>query len=66
MTVLDFGPLEGLAVPHFKLSPARDVREFLTDYALAGGPHHLAVCFGDARRRIKLAASILGADYVEV
>jgi L-arabinose isomerase len=66
MTISDFGPLEGLAVPHFKLSPARDVREFLTDYALAGGPHHLAVCFGDARRRIKLAASILGADYVEV
>jgi L-arabinose isomerase len=66
MTIPDFGPLEGLEVPHFKLAPRRDVREFLTDYALAGGPHHLAVCFGDARRRVRFAASILGADYIEV
>ena len=66
MTIADFGPVEGLEVPHSKLSVPRDVREFLTDYALAGGPHHLAVCFGDARRRVRLAASMLGADYVEV
>ncbi len=38
-----FGPLPGLCVPHFKLKPARDVREFLTAYARAGGPHHNAV-----------------------
>ncbi len=66
MRIADFGPLEGLEVPHSKLLPEGDVRDFLTAYARAGGPHHSAVCFGDARRRLKMAAHILGADYVEV
>jgi L-arabinose isomerase len=64
--ILDFGPLSDACVPHFKLQPARDVRGFLTDYALAGGPHHNGVCFGDARPRLRHAAAILGADYVEL
>jgi L-arabinose isomerase len=64
--IADFGPLEALQVPHFKLLPAGDVRKFLTDYARAGGPHHLAICLGDARRRIRFAAAILDADYIEV
>ena len=66
MTVDDFGPLPTLFVPHSKLKPAGDVRQFLTAYAKAGGPHHNAVCFGDARRRLRLAAALLGADYCEV
>ena len=64
--ILDFGPLSDACVPHFKLQPARDVRQFLTDYALAGGPHHNGVCFGDGRPRLRHAAAILGADYVEL
>jgi len=55
-----------MCVPHFKIKPVGDVRKFLTDYALAGGPHHNAVCFGDARRRLKLAAEMMGADYCEI
>jgi len=67
MTVPDWGPLEQFDVPHFKLTyDAGNIRDFLTDYAKAGGPHHNAVCFGDARDRLKLAARLLGADYVEV
>ena len=62
----DFGPLDQLFVPHFKMRPAGEIREFLTAYAKAGGPHHLAVCFGDARRRIKMVAELLDADYCEV
>jgi len=62
----DFGPLPSLFVPHAKLKPAGDVRQFLTGYAKAGGPHHNAVCFGDARRRLRLAAALLGAHYHEV
>jgi L-arabinose isomerase len=53
-------------VPHFKLRAARDAREFLTAYARAGGPHHNAICFGDARRRLKVAAELLRAEYCEV
>lgn len=66
MTIEDFGPLEGLAVPHSKIKPKGDVREFLTGYAKAGGPHHLALCFGDARRRLRMLAGILGADYCDI
>ena len=66
MMVLDFGLLEGLAVPHAKMAPEGDVRDFLTAYAAAGGPHHLAVCYGDAREKLELLAGFLDADYVEV
>jgi len=66
MTIPDWGPLEALEVPHFKLTPSGDVRDFLTAYARAGGPHHCAVCFGDARQRLRLAAHLLRADYCEV
>ena len=61
-----FGPAPLLAVPHTKVSPAGDVREFLTAYARAGGPHHLAVCFGDARRKLAQVCRYLDADYVEI
>jgi L-arabinose isomerase len=66
MTVLDFGPLPALEVPHWRMQPAGDVRDFLTAYAQAGGPHHCAVCFGDARPRLRRVAEIIGADYREV
>jgi len=66
MTIVDFGPLEHLVVPHAKIRPAGDVRDFLTAYATAGGPHHLAVCYGDARSGLRLLAKLLDADYVEI
>jgi L-arabinose isomerase len=66
VTIEDFGPIRSLCVPHFKIKPADDVREFLTAYAANGGPHHNAVSFGDARARLRLAAEILGAEYVEI
>jgi len=66
VTTEDFGPLAGLDVPHTKLRPSGDVREFLDAYARAGGPHHLAICFGDARRELAMTAQFLGAEYVEI
>jgi len=66
VTIVDFGPLPTLQVPHCKLSPAGDVRDFLTAYATSGGPHHSALCFGDATRRLRHAAKMLDADYCEV
>jgi L-arabinose isomerase len=67
MEIDDYGPLAGMPVPHFKLRPARgDVRDLLTAYAKAGGPHHNAVSFGDATPRIRATAELLGADYCEV
>ena len=67
MTIADYGPLATMDVPHFKLLPdSGNIREFLTAYAKSAGPHHNAVCFGDARARLRLAADLLGADYCEV
>ena len=62
----DFGPLPAMCVPHFKLRPAGDVRQFLTAYATSGGPHHNAVCCGDARRRLRMLAALMGAEYCEI
>lgn len=66
MEIQDFGPLPGLPVPHCKVVNHADVRDWLTAYARAGGPHHHAICFGDARSRLKLTAALLDADYREV
>ena len=66
VTIEDYGPLPDFCVPHFKLKPAGDVRQFLTDYANAGGPHHNAICFGEARRRLRFAAGLLDAEYIEL
>jgi L-arabinose isomerase len=64
--IADFGPVRAMQVPHSKFEPAGNVRDFLTAYAKAGGPHHSAVCFGDARARLQQAARLLDADYCEV
>ena len=67
LDVVDFGPIPSMAVPHFKLQVANgDVRDWLTAYAKAGGPHHNALCFGDARARLQQVARLLDADYCEV
>ena len=66
VTVLPFGPLEGLPVPHAKVRPGGDVRDFLTGYARAGGPHHMAISLGDAREALSLIANFIDADYIEV
>ncbi len=67
VVISDENVRSGFETPHFKLTPASgDVRDFLTAYTKSGGPHHNAVCLGDARNRIMHAARLLGADYCEV
>jgi len=67
MRIADYGPLENMPVPHFKLAVEQgDVRDWLTAYAKVGGPHHNAVCFGDATPRVRAAARLLDADYCEI
>jgi L-arabinose isomerase len=66
MDIQDFGPLAALPVPHCKVKCPVDVRDWLTTYARAGGPHHHAICFGDARPRLSMAAKLLDADYCEL
>ena len=64
--VEDFGPLPQLAVPHFKFRPDIPVRDFLTRYVELGGPHHNAVCFGDALRKLEAFAEAAGLDIEEI
>lgn len=66
MEIQDFGPLPGLPMPHCKIENHKDIRDWLTAYGVAGGPHHHALCLGDARPRLNLAARLLNADYCEV
>ena len=66
MEIEDFGPLASLSAPHCKVHNQINIRQWLTTYAKAGGPHHHAICFGDARSRIRLAAELLRADYFEI
>ena len=64
--IADFGPLPSMAVPHFKITVGGNVRDWLTTYAKAGGPHHNALCFGNATRRLEILARLLDADYCQV
>ena len=66
MEIADWGPLPDMEVPHYKLLAATDIRDWLTAYAQMGGPHHAGICFGDARNRLAMVASMLDADYVEI
>ncbi|MDZ7620251.1 MAG: L-fucose/L-arabinose isomerase family protein [Patescibacteria group bacterium] len=66
LRIEDFGPLPGMCVPHCRVIAHRDVRDWLTAYAQLGGPHHHAVCFGDARNKIRLAARLINAEYHEI
>ena len=62
----DFGPLPQLAVPHFKFRPDLPVREFLNRYVELGGPHHNAVCFGDASDILRAFAEAADLDLEEI
>ena len=58
MDIMKWSPVDDIPCPQFKLAPRMDVRNWLTAYAQAGGPHHNALCFGDARNRLRIAADI--------
>ncbi|MBQ6158940.1 MAG: hypothetical protein IJJ20_08035 [Thermoguttaceae bacterium] len=62
----DFGPLPQLCVPHFKFRPDAPVRGFLSRYVELGGPHHNAVCFGDAAAKLQAFADAAGLDIEEI
>ena len=64
--IADTPLLAQIRSPQSKVVPRGDVREWLNAYGAAGGPHHMAICFGDACRRLELLATLLGADYVEI
>ncbi len=64
--IADYKTSEQMEVPYFKIKTHNDVRDFLTAYACNGGPHHNAVCFGDARNRLKITAKLIDAEFIEI
>lgn len=64
--VADFGPLPQAMTPQSKVVVRPDVRDWLNAYGRAGGPHHMAMCFGDACGQLKVLAHLLGADFVVI
>lgn len=68
-SLMDFpavAPFPQAETPQALIAPRGDVRRWLTAYATAGGPHHLAVARGDARQALRALAGWIGADYFEV
>ncbi len=59
-------PFPDAETPQALIRPRGNVRDWLTDYAKAGGPHHLAVAQGDARGDLRALAGWIGADYSEI
>lgn len=59
-------PFPEAETPQAMIKPRIDVRDWLTAYAKAGGPHHLAVAHGDTRAALKSLAGWIGADYREI
>lgn len=64
--VADFGPLPQAESPQTKVVVQPDVRAWLNAYGRAGGPHHMAMCFGDACDQLQVLAHLLGADFVRI
>ncbi|HNS32792.1 MAG TPA: hypothetical protein PKN36_07450 [bacterium] len=64
--VLDVKPFREMKTPHFLIQPEKKVEEFLTDYSLQGGTHHIALASGDIRESLKFFGFIKGLETVEI
>lgn len=62
----DVQPFPKAETPQALIRPRGDVRDWLTAYGRAGGPHHLAVTLGDAVEPLRAMAGWLNADFVEI
>ena len=47
-------------------TPNKPIAEFLCDYSKLGGPHHLALMYGDARHFAETFAKSLSFEYFEI
>lgn len=66
MAFSDAAPFAEAETPQSLIRPAGDVRQWLTAYGKAGGPHHLAVAAGDAVEPLRALAGWVDADFVEI
>lgn len=64
--VLDEPLFEDVNSPHFLLKVSGDIGDFLTNYSLLGGTHHLAMAYGDRRQDLKFLSQIMEIPIFEV
>ncbi len=63
LTCIEHPLLEELGAPHFIVKPKKELHEFLTEYSMNGGGHHLYVAKGDILSELRLFARLAGADF---
>ena len=51
--------------PHF-LMKVTDIRDFLSQYSLLGGTHHLAMAYGDKKTELKYLADLMNIPFFEI
>lgn len=64
--VEDRKSLKTMNTPHFFVRPKMKVEDFLTAYSKEGGTHHLAIVYGDIRRRLQFFCDIKNIPIVEI
>jgi L-arabinose isomerase len=64
--ILDTLAYENLQSPYAKFKPQTPLEEFLRDYSLAGGTHHLGLVFGHREQDFRRLARLLGTECVVV
>lgn len=57
---------DGILSPHFILKTSRNVGNFLNEYSMLGGTHHLAMAYGDVRASIRHLAIMLNTPCFEI
>lgn len=65
-TIVDTPPYPNLQSPYSKFKPNGALEEFLRDYSLAGGTHHLGIVFGHRAQDFRKLADLLEIECVVV
>ena len=55
-----------LQSPQGYFKPNKDLSQFLTEYSMWGGSHHLAVSYGDSAGKIAKLAALCGVEHVHI
>ncbi|MCC7146270.1 MAG: hypothetical protein IT443_07470 [Phycisphaeraceae bacterium] len=64
--VMDWGPFDHVAHPHFKFAPAAKLNDFLRSWSESGGSHHQALIAGNRVHLFTALAKMMGIEAVVV
>ncbi len=55
-----------LQSPQGYFRPNKELSEFLTEYSMSGGSHHLALAYGDCASKVAALAALCGVEHVHI